>query len=51
MSIRIKEENTTQEELNYAIGTDTINGVEMAESLDEKGASKGPYTHVTAEVI
>jgi hypothetical protein len=51
MSIRIQKENTTQEELNYAIGTDTINGVEMAESLDEKGGSKGPYTHVVAEVI
>lgn len=52
MSVRVQSENTTQEELILAIGTDTINGVEMADALDMKvSIAKGPYTNVTAEVI
>jgi len=52
MSVRVQSENTTQEELILAIGTDTIKGVEMADTVNMQVAtSKGPYTHVNAEVI
>lgn len=54
MSIRVRVENTTQDEIAYEIDKEYImaNAVEMSENAGPQDSAKGGYTHViAAEVV